>query len=191
MKRTLARGALLVSVVMLTVSALPSAAWAEADYYVDCWRSYVSCQTGVKVSAPQGAGDCATSGASKGMTSVCVVYDGDYVYVRDGKVDDRAAFGMVWSANGVRDRYCLNNHGYDTWARCNFDWAEDGDHTVTGGYKESYYDLVWDGLWTWSGKLWWRARGDRLRARGPASSPPRCERSMDSTSGARWLRRSA
>lgn len=152
MKRALARGAVLVSAVLLAMSASPSAAWAEDEYYVDCWRAYVTCQTGVKVSAPQGDGDCATSGATKGMTSVCVVYDGDYVYVRDGKGDDRAAFGMVWSANGVRDRYCLNNHGNGTWARCNFDWSEEGDHFVSGGYKDDYYDLVWDGLWSWSGK---------------------------------------
>jgi hypothetical protein len=59
---------------------------------------------------------------------------------------------MLWSANGVRDRYCLNNHGYGTWAKCNFDWTEDGEHYVTGGYKDDYYDLVWDGLWGWFDK---------------------------------------
>jgi hypothetical protein len=135
----------------VAVFALPSAAMAEDNYYKTCEWDYVSCQTGVEVGLPQG--ECMTTSLAYAYTSVCIDYDGDYVYVRDGKADGYAAMGYVGSDNGtVLDRYCRNNHGDGTWARCDFNWTEAGGHSTSGGYKEQFYIMYLDYLWSWSGK---------------------------------------
>ncbi|GGR88775.1 hypothetical protein GCM10010169_36300 [Micromonospora fulviviridis] len=149
--RTFVRG-VVCTLVAATVGvfALPSAAMAEDNYYKTCEYDYVSCQTGVAVGLPQG--ECMTTTLAYAYTSICVDYDGDYVYVRDGKADGYAAMGYVGSANGVSDRLCRNNHGYGTWVRCNFDWVEAGAHSASAGYKEQFYIMELDYLWSWSGK---------------------------------------
>ncbi|WP_189047283.1 hypothetical protein [Micromonospora sonchi] len=93
-----------------------------------------------------------TTSLAYAYTSVCIDYDGDYVYVKDGKADGYAAMALVYSANGVNTRLCRNNHGNGTWAKCNFNWAEAGRHAVSAGYKEQFHILRLDYLWEWYGK---------------------------------------
>lgn len=150
LNRTVRRGAVLVAAAMVAVFGLPAAAMAEDNYYKTCEYDYASCQTGVAAGLVEG--QCMTASLSYGSTSVCVDYDGDYVYVRDGRADGYAAIGYVGSANGVSDRFCRNNHGYGTWVRCNFDWVEAGSHSASGGYLEQYYIMDLSYLWSWSGK---------------------------------------
>ncbi|MFG2099851.1 hypothetical protein ACGFJ5_04550 [Micromonospora echinaurantiaca] len=147
LNRTVKRGAVLLAAAMVAVFALPSAAMAEDNYYKTCEYDYASCQTGVKVGLPQG--QCMTTSLAYAYTQICIDYNGDYVYVRDGKADGYAAIGYVNSTNGVDSRYCRNNHGYGTWARCNFDWAEAGRHAASAGYLEQFYVMHLDYLWTW------------------------------------------
>ncbi|TDC72415.1 hypothetical protein E1193_27760 [Micromonospora sp. KC606] len=58
----------------------------------------------------------------------------------------------IWSQYGVADRYCRNTHGNGTWARCNFDWSEDGTKRVRGGVRYSYHSWAAGHLWEFSGK---------------------------------------
>jgi hypothetical protein len=149
--RTVARAAVLIAAAALAVFALPAAAQAEDDYYKNCSFTTVSCQTGVTNVLVEG--DCMSAGAQDHYTTICVDYSGDYVYVHDGQADGHSAIGFVGSNNGsVNSRYCRNNHGYNTWARCNFDWVEDTAHSAHAGYLEQYYIIELEGLWTWSGK---------------------------------------
>jgi hypothetical protein len=147
LNRTLIRGAVYtLAAAVVAVFAVPSAAMADEDYYKDCPESYVSCQTGVEVSGPQGV--CAWTNTDFHSTSVCVDYVGDYVYVRDGEADTFAAMGFVSTDEGeIRGRHCRNNHGYGTWARCDFDWVESAGKMVLGGYKGGYTRIYDTYLW--------------------------------------------
>lgn len=128
----------------------PSMAGGE-DYYYECTNSWASCQTGVEVSAPNGL-PCGTASTYYESTTVCIGYNGDYVYVRDGQADGYAALGSVQSSGTtVTYRLCRNNKGYGTWVRCNFDWSESGTKYVDGGYKADYYDGYTQFLWSFSG----------------------------------------
>jgi hypothetical protein len=150
LNRTAARVALLVTAAMVAVFAVPSAAMAEANYYADCELERVICAYGTEVGLPQG--ECMTTSATYGKTQVCVDYDGDHVYVRDGDADGHGAAAIVYSDNGVAHRWCANNKGYGTWVHCNFNWVEEGDHAVAGGYIVQYYVEQMTQLWWWSGK---------------------------------------
>jgi hypothetical protein len=138
---------------VIAVFALQSPSMADEDWYSACGNSWVTCQTGVKVGI--GEGECMTANASNKYTSVCVRYDNDYVYVRDGEADGYAAIAEISYANvdTKNIRLCRNNYGYGTWARCDFDWTEGVTKEVWAGYKVSY-DVVWTGdyLWSFSGK---------------------------------------
>ncbi|MEU5874116.1 hypothetical protein AB0A73_21490 [Glycomyces sp. NPDC047369] len=145
-----ARVAMLALVASLTaVFAVQSPSMADEDWYTACENDWVTCQTGVTGVAVEG--DCMTEGADLHHTSVCVKYDGDYVYVRDGEADGYAAVGRIeyLDTDNKNIRFCRNNSGYGTWARCNFDWNEEVTKDVRAGYKVSS-STVWSGntLWT-------------------------------------------
>ncbi|WP_335991946.1 hypothetical protein [Glycomyces sp. MUSA5-2] len=155
LRRKLNRTALhltaLLAAVLASVFAVPSAAMAEANYFQDCELERVACVYGTKVAGP--IGECMTANAAHGSTQVCIQYDGDYVYVRDGDKDGYGATALVYTEFGsINHRWCANAEGYGTWVRCNFDWREDGDHAVAGGYLIQYYEEVMMQLWWWSGK---------------------------------------
>jgi hypothetical protein len=143
-------GVLALMTAMVVVLVAPAPAMADETFAVDCAYSYVSCQTGVEGGLVEG--QCMTSGVSWGHnTSVCVKYDGDYVYVRDGQADGHAAIGKIVAMEGsVSTRYCRNPYGYGTWARCNFDWSESGVKVVYGGYFENPRTFSGDELWRFS-----------------------------------------
>jgi hypothetical protein len=151
LNRTVTRGAVYTfAVAAFAVFALPGAAMADDDYYKFCPQSWASCQTGVAAGLVEG--NCMTSSAGYASTQMCVKYDGDYVYVYDGRKDGYAAMAYIKTEDGsVTDRYCRNNLGYGNWAVCNFDWAESGKHEAASGYKADYYNLITQSLWTWSG----------------------------------------
>lgn len=130
--------------------ATPAPAMASGDDFLwDCDRSDFSCQTGVQMTGTIGPLDkCLTS--SDYGTEVCIRYDGDYVYVKDGAADGNAALARVHSNEGVADRYCRNPYGVGTWARCNFDWVEDTNKLVLGGIRFNYAEYGMDGLWNFS-----------------------------------------
>ncbi|WP_344922359.1 hypothetical protein [Plantactinospora mayteni] len=121
------------------VFAAPTSAMADESWYDDC-VAYASsvCQTGVQVGGPAGEDECATASADMHYTRVCINFDGDYVYVKDGKEDTHSAIAAVTGGTGsVTGRYCRNPYGNGTWARCNFDWTESGEKRVYGGYRVS------------------------------------------------------
>ncbi|NUQ87480.1 MAG: hypothetical protein HOQ43_03325 [Glycomyces artemisiae] len=149
--RTSRRAAILIAAVAVTMFALPSAAMAEDNYFNWCTRADTSCQTGVEVGLVEG--ECMTAPAAYHKTQVCIKYDGDYVYVYDGQADGYAAMAEIGNDNGsINSRLCRNNKGYGTWVRCNFDWAEAGEHRAWGGYKISTMEMPTEFLWAWNGK---------------------------------------
>jgi hypothetical protein len=144
------RGALLaLATTVIAVFALQSPSMADENYHSSCAEASVSCQNGVEVAGPQG--ECKTAGSGYASTIVCVDYSGDFVYVKDNKPDSRSALGYVTSQDGsVTARICRNAHGNDSWARCNFDWAESGKKWVEGGYLSN--PLTLQQLWNFTGK---------------------------------------
>lgn len=149
--RTVVRCAVLLAATSLTLLAMPSAAMADENYYYDCGYDSVACQTGVTNVLVEG--ECMTADAAHHKTSVCVDYSGDYVYVYDGQSDGYAAMAEVYTTRGtINTRLCRNNHGYGTWARCNFDWVEDATHFADAGYKVDRNEIVMQYLWQWTGK---------------------------------------
>jgi uncharacterized protein (DUF2237 family) len=148
--RSALRGALFALVAAaVAVFGLQSPSMADESFMPACDDPGISCQTGVEVSAPQG--QCETAPSDYASTRVCVVYDGDYIYVRDGKVDDLSAISFLQSENGS-GRICRNTKGSGSWVRCNFDWAETGKHWLEGGYKTSSQGVHTASLWSWTGK---------------------------------------
>ncbi|MFG2059151.1 hypothetical protein ACGFI9_34555 [Micromonospora sp. NPDC048930] len=142
--------ALVTTVTAVFAVSSPSMAGGE-DFYFDCSNSWASCQTGVLVSAPGGL-PCGTASTIYHSTGVCIRYDGDYVYVRDGQADGYAAMAFISSSgSSITYRICRNNQGYGTWVRCNFDWSESETKYVDGGYKKDYYDGYGQFLWSFSG----------------------------------------
>ncbi|WP_157974883.1 hypothetical protein [Glycomyces dulcitolivorans] len=150
LSRVSKRAALMLAAVAIAVFALPSTAMAD-DYFAWCPEAETTCQTGVSVSAPQGA--CETAPAAYHKTRVCVVYDGDYVYVYDGQADGYSGMAEIGTDNGsVHKRFCRNTTGFGTWVRCNFDWAESGEHRMWAGYLISYKEMPTEFLWAWDDK---------------------------------------
>jgi hypothetical protein len=135
-------GILTLVVTATSVFAAPAPGMAYGDnYYKACTESYVSCHTGVYVSGTGTDVDICRTSYSYGYTSVCVRYDGDYVYVYDGAPDDNSAMARIWNFTGSETttyRFCRNPHGYRTWARCNFDWSENATKSVYGGIRLDY-----------------------------------------------------
>jgi len=150
LSRTSKRAALVLAAVAIAVFALPPAAMAD-DYFAWCPHADTTCQTGVEAGLVQG--ECLTAPSAYHKTTVCVKYDGDYVYVYDGQSDGKSAIAEIGTDNGsVNKRLCRNTLGYGNWARCNFDWAESGEHRAWGGYLISYQEMPTDFLWAWDGK---------------------------------------
>lgn len=139
-----------MAATLVAVFALQSPSMADESWFGNCSSAKVTCQTGVQVSGPQG--ECVTASDFRHSTVGCVVYDGDYVYVKDAAADTYAAIGSVWSDGDSTLRMCRNNLGSGKWARCNFDWPEAGDHHIEAGYKESSSSMNTGLLWRWSGK---------------------------------------
>jgi hypothetical protein len=140
-----------LAAAVAAIFAAPGAALADEDYFKDCGYSNVSCQTGVQVGIPNG--ECMTASPAHHYTSVCVGYDGDYVYVKDGLDDGMAAMAFIRTDQGeVTGRHCRNNYGYGSWARCDFDWVESADKLVFGGYKEDYDYIFYWYLWEFRNK---------------------------------------
>ncbi|SCL44543.1 hypothetical protein GA0070606_0339 [Micromonospora citrea] len=139
--------ALVATAVAVFVAPKPSMAGGD-PYFVGCESSSASCQTGVKVAGPVGV--CMTESATYASTSVCLDYNGDHVYVRDGSADGRSAMARIDSERGLAYRYCRNTHGHGSWARCNFDWSEAGRKTVNAGYRQNYATMPLSYLWSFS-----------------------------------------
>ncbi|MFE1829301.1 hypothetical protein [Streptomyces yangpuensis] len=55
---------------------------------------------------------------------VCFAHDGDYIWVKDTKADGLSAVG-IGHTNYGRTEGCRNKEGYNKWAKCNYDFAED------------------------------------------------------------------
>jgi hypothetical protein len=152
--RPIRAGLLALSIAVTAVFAAPSPGMAAGDdFYYDCRYSWYSCQTGVLVTsfsydicktAPQ---------AGSRSTRVCVNYEGDYVYVKDGDADTWSAVAQIAGAGSgdVVFRVCRNPHGAGTWARCNFNWSESGEKDVWGGIRYDSTDLTMTNLWSFSG----------------------------------------
>ncbi|MFC4104675.1 hypothetical protein [Micromonospora zhanjiangensis] len=134
---------------VFVVFAAPAPAMAADNWHRMCGYEFASCQTGVKAGLVD-ADQCMT--ASGGLyghsTQVCVKYDGDYVYVRDGQADGHSAIGVIESDNGnVIKRHCRNPYGSGTWAKCNFNWSESGYKWVGGGYLANFDSMPREWLW--------------------------------------------
>ncbi|WP_027935397.1 hypothetical protein [Amycolatopsis thermoflava] len=137
-KRWVRAGLVATAAIAGVVAAAPAAGAAGADYMEICQSAKVSCQNGAKVSGPGSYDRCGTTTAAASYTQVCVEYDGDVVYVKDGSADGSSSFGKVSSTSGTAYRFCRNPHGAGTWAKCDFDWSEAADKQVYGGVKLSY-----------------------------------------------------
>jgi hypothetical protein len=149
--RTALRGVLYtLAATAIAVLTLQSPSMADESWFGNCSSASVSCQTGVAVSGPQG--ECVTSSDLRHSTVACVVYDGDYVYVKDGQADGHSAVAGVWSGSNSTLRYCRNTLGAGKWARCDFDWPETGSHYVEAGYLQSSSGMNTGKLWDWSNK---------------------------------------
>ncbi|GAB3569731.1 hypothetical protein GCM10027445_21970 [Amycolatopsis endophytica] len=147
------RPALIVTTTLaaatITLTAAPSAA-AEPGFLSSCSYSHVACKNGAKVSVPSPYNRCETAGSSVGSTQVCVLYDGDVVYVKDGSADGRSALGTIVATSGVEYRICRNPHGSGTWAKCTWNWGESAKKTVQGGVKQSAALASYNNLWSFT-----------------------------------------
>jgi len=147
------RVGLLTFVLTVTaVFAAPPPSMADGSYYWECSYSWVTCQTGVLVSSF--SYDMCKTAPFEGSrsTRVCIDYEGDYVYVKDGSSDGWPGLAEIVGGTGdVVRRLCRNTHTAGTWARCNFDWSESGSKDVYGGivYSSASVDTTY--LWSFSG----------------------------------------
>lgn len=146
------RAAVIAFAIGTAVFAVQSPSMADDDYFTWCSYTWVSCQTGAKVSQPPSdVYACAAELTS--YTTVCIDYYGDIVYVFDGSSDGNSAMGSVIAdAGSVTDRFCRNPHGSNTWARCNFDWVESANKEVYGGVRISYIKHEPHLLWSFDNK---------------------------------------
>src|SRR5581483_9574456 len=105
-------GGLALAATAVAVFANPTPSLAGGDqYFISCEAVWASCQTGTKVAGP--VGECLGTSGAYNSTIVCVDYDGDYVYVKDGKADGYPAMAVIDSDRGnVLTRFCRNNHGH-------------------------------------------------------------------------------
>jgi hypothetical protein len=135
--------------VAIAVFALPSAAMAEDNYMAQCPRADTACQTGSAAGLVEG--QCMTATSYYHRTQVCVDYAADAVYVYDGQSDGKSAIAEIGTDNGaINKRICRNNLGYGNWAKCDFDWAEAGEHRAWGGFMNSSEDMPTEFLWSWN-----------------------------------------
>jgi hypothetical protein len=147
-RRAISRFVVCAVAVGAAVFGLPSASWAEAGYFDWCYRTNVSCQTGVEISGtPWGDGVTYCDADSYYDTMVCIKTDGDIVYVYDGATDNNSAVGNIYipesGSDSVASRWCRNPYGKGSWAKCNFNWLEDKEKEVHGGVRydsDSYWD---------------------------------------------------
>jgi hypothetical protein len=148
--RSALRAALVaMAATALAVFALQSPSMAEENYSGLCARADTGCVTGVKVAAPQG--DCYTADSESASTGACVVYAGDYVYVKDGQADGRAALASVRDPDGpVLYQLCRNNYGNGTWARCNLDWVESGTQHLSAGFLAADGQILLSNVALWT-----------------------------------------
>jgi hypothetical protein len=122
---------------------------ADGSYFDWCAKANTSCQTGAVAGDPWNFDKCVQDNTH--LTTVCVVYDGDQVFVYDGDADGHSALGIVFSdAGSVTERYCRNTHGYMTWAKCDFDWVEDTRKTVYGGIRYDNDSHWWVTMWSFN-----------------------------------------
>lgn len=151
-RRGVRAGVIALVVTTIAVFLAPTPGMAAGDsYYNECELSFVSCQTGVKVSSA--SGKCYYASPAYHWTIVCVAFDGDYVYVWDDDPDRRSAMGYIDGGSGsVRTRHCRNPHGANTWARCDFNWSETGTKVVKGGTRVSNTSYSYQYLGEFSGK---------------------------------------
>lgn len=150
--RPVRAGLLALVVTATTVFATPAPGMADGNYYWQCTYADVSCQTGVLVTSFS-YDICKTAplGGSR-STRVCIDYEGDYVYVKDGSSDGWPAVAEIVGGGGsVYMRLCRNPHTAGTWARCNFNWGEAGEKDVYGGIVYDYSNTSTDLLWSFSG----------------------------------------
>lgn len=127
-------GVVAAAVAACVLGAPPAAMASGADFYKGCRNSDVSCQDGVRVTGTIGPFNrCGTAGSSVGSTEVCIRYDGDVVYVKDGAADGHSAIAQITTAKGVPYRYCRNPYGHGTWAKCDFNWPENAWKEFSGG----------------------------------------------------------
>jgi hypothetical protein len=148
-KRRVAAGVFAAAAVLVLGFLPQTPAMATGDNFLEvCTHSDVSCQDGTHFTNGTPPGDhCATAPDD---TRVCIVYDGDVVYVKDGQVDSHSALGLVETDSGVPLRICRNPYGSGSWARCDFDWIEDAMHKVSGGEKTSYTSYEQHDLWSFT-----------------------------------------
>jgi hypothetical protein len=90
-------GVIALLAAAVVVFAGPAPAMAESDYANICVSTHNYCAIGVEAGLVEG--QCMTPGAIGHQTSVCVKYDGDHVYVRDGQADGHAATLWRFSNN--------------------------------------------------------------------------------------------
>jgi hypothetical protein len=90
-------GVIALLAAAVVVFAGPAPAMAESDYANICVSTHYYCANGVEAGLVEG--QCMTPGAIGHQTSVCVKYDGDHVYVRDGQADGHAATLWRFSNN--------------------------------------------------------------------------------------------
>lgn len=146
--RPVRAGLLAVVAVSAAVFAAPSPSMAAGDQFVsNCQDPYTSCQDGTLMSGAPSNPDreCWNSLGTYHDVSVCIVYYGDIVYVRDNDADGHSVIGQVDSevGNPYTTRLCRNHYGSGTWVRCDFNWDERGWKYVYGGeiINSVYYNL--------------------------------------------------
>jgi hypothetical protein len=150
--RPVLAGLIALVVTATTVFATPSPGMADGDFYYQCSYADVSCQTGVLVTSF--SYDICKTAPLEGSrsTRVCIDYEGDYVYVKDGSSDGWPGLAVIVGGGGsVYKRLCRNPHTAGTWARCNFNWGETSEKDVYGGIVYSYSITSYDLLWSFSG----------------------------------------
>ena len=145
--RNTIRTAALAAAIGTAVLAVPSTSWAADNFLDQCGGATVSCQTGTSSAAPADADYCKIESSTR--TRVCVKYVGDIVWVKDDAADGNSALARLNGDQGsIHQRFCRNPHGAGSWARCNFDWAENSLLDVYGGVRnsQSSYTVTWLGL---------------------------------------------
>lgn len=140
------RAAVVAFAIGTAVFALQSPSMADDSYFTWCSSSDISCQTGAKVSGPSGQDRCITD--PNRNTRICINYNGDIMFVRDGNGDGHSAMGLAIASSGVSERWCRNPHGNGTWAKCNFNWVETAQKDIYGGVRINSGDARVTYLWS-------------------------------------------
>lgn len=145
-RRTGVRAVVFAFALGTSVFAVQSPSMADEDFFEWCGRAAVHCQTGIVVSSFT-ADKCVQELYE--YTIVCIKYSGDYVYVYDGKSDNRQGIASISTpTTAVQGRWCRNPSIAGTWARCHFDWDDSVTKAVYGGTRGGYEDANYTRLWT-------------------------------------------